>query len=99
MSLTDKQLRYLRGKAHALKPVILIGQQGLTPGVLAEMQRALADHELVKLRIQAADRAARDALLARLVRDSDSSLVTRIGHVAVLFKPNAELSRFPLPDG
>ncbi len=98
MSLTDKQLRYLRGKAHALKPIILIGQNGLTPGVLAETQRALADHELVKLRIQAADRAARDALLAQLVRDSQSSLVTRIGHVAVLFKPNATLSRMPLPD-
>ena len=98
MSLTDKQLRYLRGKAHALKPIIQIGQNGLTPGVLAETQRALADHELVKLRIQAADRAARDALLAQLVRDSQSSLVTRIGHVAVLFKPNATLSRMPLPD-
>jgi RNA-binding protein len=98
MQLTDKQLRFLRGRAHALKPVIQVGNKGLTAGVLGETRRALADHELIKLRFQAADRAARDALLAELARDTGSALVTRIGHVAVLFKPNARLSKFPLPD-
>jgi RNA-binding protein len=98
MQLSDKQLRFLRGRAHALKPVIQIGQHGLSAGVLGETRRALADHELVKLRIQAADRAARDALLAEVVRATDSALVTRIGHVAVLFRPNAVLSKIPLPD-
>jgi RNA-binding protein len=98
MQLSDKQLRFLRGRAHALKPVIQIGQHGLSAGVLGETRRALADHELVKLRIQAADRAARDALLAEVVRATDSALVTRIGHVAVLFRPNAVLSKIPLPE-
>jgi RNA-binding protein len=98
MQLSDKQLRFLRGRAHALKPVIQIGTNGLTPGVLLETRRALADHELIKLRIQAADRSARDALLAELVRDTGSALVTRIGHVAVLFQANPKLSKFPLPD-
>jgi RNA-binding protein len=98
MQLSDKQLRFLRGRAHALKAVIQIGNSGLTAGVLAETRRALADHELIKLRIQAADRSARDALLAELVRDTGSALVTRIGHVAVLFQANPKLSRFPLPD-
>lgn len=98
MPLSDKQLRFLRGRAHALKPIIQIGNQGLSEGVLGETRRALADHELVKLRIQAADRAARDALLAELVRQTGSALVTRIGHVAVLFQANPKLSRIPLPD-
>jgi RNA-binding protein len=98
MSLSDKQLRFLRGRAHALKPVIQVGNKGLTAAVLTETRRALADHELIKLRFQAADRAARDALLAELARDTGSALVTRIGHVAVLFKPNTRLSKIPLPD-
>jgi len=98
MQPTDKQLRFLRGRAHGLKPVIQIGNPGLSAGVLAETRRALADHELIKLRLPAGDRAARDALLAELVRATDSALVTRIGHVAVLFRANPKLSRFPLPD-
>ena len=98
MPLSDKQLRFLRGRAHALKPVIQIGNSGLTAGVLLETRRALADHELIKLRIQAADRRTRDALLAELVRDTGSALVTRIGHVAVLFQANPKLSKYPLPD-
>jgi RNA-binding protein len=98
MQLSDKQLRFLRGRAHALKAVIQIGNNGLTAGVLLETRRALADHELIKLRIQAADRSARDALLAELVRDTGSALVTRIGHVAVLFQANPKLSKYPLPD-
>jgi RNA-binding protein len=98
MDLSEKQLRFLRGRAHALKPIIQIGQKALTPGVLAETRRALQDHELIKLRIQAADRVARDALLAELVAAAEATLVTRIGHVAVLFKPNPTLSKIPLPE-
>jgi RNA-binding protein len=98
MHLSDKQLRFLRGRAHGLKAVIHVGQKGLTAGVLDETRRALADHELIKLRIQAADRGTRDALLAELVRQSGGTLVTRIGHVAVLFRQNQKLSKIPLPD-
>jgi RNA-binding protein len=98
MQLTDKQMRFLRGRAHALKPVIQVGNKGLTAGVLNETRRALADHELIKLRFQGVERSTRDALLAELVRDTGSALVTRIGHVAVLFQANPKLSKFPLPD-
>jgi RNA-binding protein len=98
MQPTDKQLRFLRGRAHGLKPVIQIGNPGLSAGVLAETRRALADHELIKLRLPAGDRAARDALLAELLRATDSALVMRIGHVAVLFRANPKLPKYPLPD-
>jgi len=99
MSLSEKQLRFLRGRAHPLKPVIQLGQHGLTAAVCAETVRALHDHELVKVRVQAADRAARDALIGELARETGSELVHRIGHVAVLFKARTPLSRIPLPDG
>jgi RNA-binding protein len=98
MPLSDKQLRFLRGRAHALKPVIQVGNKGLTPGVLAETRRALTDHELIKLRFQGVERVTRDALLAELMRATGCTLVTRIGHVAVLFQANPKLSKFPLPD-
>ena len=98
MSLSEKQLRYLRGRAHPLKPVIQVGQHGLTAAVCAETSRALRDHELIKVRVQAADRAARDALINELALRTESHLVHRIGHVAVLFKPRTPLSRIPLPD-
>jgi RNA-binding protein len=98
MRLSEKQLRFLRGRAHALKPIIQIGQKALNAGVIAETRRALDDHELIKLRVQGADRETRDAMLSELVTAAQCTLVTRIGHVAVLFKPNEKLSKIPLPD-
>jgi RNA-binding protein len=98
MSLSEKQLRYLRGRAHPLKPVIQIGQHGLTAGVCAETTRALADHELIKVRVQGAERTARDQWIAELAQRTASELVTRIGHTAVLFKARTPLSRIPLPE-
>lgn len=97
--LTEKQLRYLRGRAHPLKPVIQVGNNGLTEAVVAETGRALADHELIKVRVHGAEREARNTLLQNLATRTASTLVTRIGHVAVLFKPHPEVSRFPLPHG
>jgi RNA-binding protein len=99
ITLSEKQLRFLRGRAHALKPVIQIGQHGLTAAVTAETARALSDHELIKVRVQSGDRAARDGLIAMLVEQTASVLVQRIGHVAVLFKQRSPLSRIPLPEG
>ena len=98
ITLSEKQLRFLRARAHALKPVLQIGQQGVTAGVCAEAERALHDHELIKVRIQAAERAARDQLIAELVERTASALVQRIGHIAVLFKRRPGFSRLPLPD-
>ena len=98
MQLSEKQLRFLRGRAHALKPIIQVGQKALNPGVIAETSRALKDHELIKLRVQGMDRDTRNATLAELVSATDSVLVARIGHVAVIFRANKKLSKIPLPD-
>jgi len=98
MALSEKQLRYLRGKAHALKPVILLGQKGLTDNVVAETRQALRVHELIKVRVRAADRAQREAALAELVQRCECVLVTRIGHVAVLYCAAAPVPKLVLPD-
>jgi RNA-binding protein len=98
MKLSEKQLRFLRGKAHALKPVVMMGQKGLTDNVVAETVQALRDHELIKVRVRAADRSTREALLADLVSRSDCALVNRIGHVAILYRAAQPLPRLVLPD-
>lgn len=99
MELTERQRKYLRGLAHPLEPVILVGNSGLTPGVASETARALHDHELVKVKIRSADRAARDAAFETLARQTGSSLVHRIGHVGVLYLRNPKLAKIVIPDG
>jgi RNA-binding protein len=97
MELTEKQRRHLKGLAHPLKPVVLMGNAGLTDAVVAETQRALTDHELIKVRLPGLGREERDAALQGLAERTESTMVTRIGHVAVLYKPNPKLPRIVLP--
>ena len=97
-ALTDAQRRHLRGLAHALKPVVRLGQAGLTAAVASETARALSDHELIKVKGPGGDREARDALFAELARSTGSVLVQRIGNVAVLYRPRPELPKILIPD-
>jgi RNA-binding protein len=96
--LSERQRKHLRGIAHTLKPVIRVGQAGLTEAVAVETARALADHELIKVKMAAGDRTARDALVVALARRTGSALVQRIGNVAVLYRPRAEAPRLLIPD-
>ena len=98
MDLTEKQRKHLKGLAHPLNPVILVGSGGVTDGVVAETVRALHDHELIKVRVRGSDRAERDAMLSRLSAATHSALVTRIGHVAVLYRPRADHPKIVIPD-
>jgi RNA-binding protein len=98
MALSEKQARFLRGKAHPLKPVIHIGHAGFTPAVSAETTRALHDHELIKVKVYGADRTQRDAWISELCTATGSELVQRIGHVATLYKAREPLPRLVLPD-
>lgn len=98
MALTDRQKKHLRRLGHALHPVVLIGQRGLTDNVAAELGRALRDHELVKVRARVGDRMARDAMLADLARASGAELVIRIGNVGLFYRKNNQLSKILLPD-
>ena len=97
--LSERQRRHLRGLAHALKPVIRLGNAGLTDNLARETARALEDHELIKVKAPAGDRAERDALFAALAQRTGSALVQRIGNVAVLYRAHPQLPRILIPDG
>jgi RNA-binding protein len=98
MALTDKQKKHLRRLGHALRPVVLVGQRGLTDNVATELGRALHDHELVKVRARVGDRGTRDAMLADLARASGAELVVRIGNVGLFYRQNNKLNKILLPD-
>ena len=97
--LTSAQNRFLRGQAHGLKALLQVGGKGVTPALLAELDIALEHHELVKVKVAAEDREARETMVAELVEASGSALVQRIGHVAVLYRPAKEKRQIILPRG
>jgi RNA-binding protein len=98
MPLSDAQRKHLRRVGHDRHPIVLIGQGGLGPNVIAEMERALGDHELVKVRARVGDRDERDCLLAELARATGSELVQQIGHVGLFYRRHPEQPRLLLPD-
>ena len=97
MALTPSQVRYLRGMAHPLKPVLQLGGRGVTPALLRELDTALDHHELVKVRLAGVDRSARAEQLDALLAGSGADLVQRIGHIASVFRRNAEAPKLALP--
>jgi RNA-binding protein len=98
MELSERQRKYLRGLGHALNPVLLIGNAGVTPAVVAEAKRALEDHELIKVKFRGADREARDAGLKGLSVSTDSFMVHRIGHTALYYKRRNDRPGIVIPD-
>lgn len=88
MALNIRQKKFLRQLAHARKPVVAVGNQGLSTAVLAEIRSALKTHELLKIKLPAAERAARDALLAQLCSTTDAEPVQLIGRVAIIYRPS-----------
>lgn len=99
VELTAAQNRFLRGQAHGLKAMLQVGGKGVTDAVVAEIDGALDHHELIKVKVGAADREERDALIGDLARRTGAALVQRIGHVAVLYRPNSEKRQIVLPRG
>jgi RNA-binding protein len=97
MKLTEKQRRHLRGLGHALKPVVLVGQGGASESVIAEIVRALNDHELIKIKVSGMERESRDEALDMLAGRTQSELVHRIGHTALLYRRHPEKPRILLP--
>ena len=98
MALSEKQKKHLRRLAHPLRPVVMLGNAGLTDGVEKELDRALSDHELVKVSARVGDRTARDAALDDLAARTSSEIVQRIGNVGVFYRRRAEMPKILLPD-
>ncbi len=96
MSLSPEQRREYRAIAHHLKPVIIVGDKGLSEGLREELERALNDHELIKVKIASQDREVRQEVIAALCQNTGAQLVQTIGKIAVLLrrapKPNPKLS-------
>ena len=88
MNLSEPQKKFLRGLGHSLKPLVTIGEAGLSDSVLAEYESTLAHHELIKIRVRVGDRLARDEIITKLCSESSATLVQRIGNVALLYRPH-----------
>lgn len=95
--LTSAQTRFLRGQAHDLKAMLQVGGKGVTEALVAEVDLALEHHELIKVKVGAEDREARDALIADIAERTGSALVQRIGHTAVLYRPSKDKRQIVLP--
>lgn len=86
MSLNNEQKKYFRSFGHALKPIVMVAGKGLSAGVLAELDRALEDHELIKVKLAVEDKDDRKGLTQALCEASGAELVQAIGKVALIFR-------------
>lgn len=90
MNLNKKQIQYLKGMAHSLKPVVLLGSNGLTEAVVAEIDNALGHHELIKVKIPTDDKETKDLICEAIVRETESVKVQVIGKTLVLYRQAEE---------
>ena len=97
MNLNNKQKQYLKGLAHPLKPVVMLGNNGLTEGVLAEIEQALQHHELIKVKVAAEERETKALIVDAIVRETKASNVQVIGNMLVLYRPSTEDRKIILP--
>lgn len=97
MALTPKQRKYLKALAHHRKPVVHLGNAGITEAVLAEIGQALDFHELLKIRLPGGERDQRHVLVERICAATGADLVQEIGRVAVVYR-RAKKPRIVLPD-
>lgn len=96
LNLTPGQRRFLRAQAHSLNPVVLIGDAGLTAGVMKEIEHSLVSHELIKIKVASGDRELREAMLAEICATLEAAPAQHIGKTLVIYKPAAK-PRLALP--
>lgn len=96
-ALTSKQRQFLKGRAHALSPVVRIGKGGLTPAVVLETKTALRAHELIKVRLEVEDGKERRAAARQLAEDTEAHLVGAVGKVAILYRAREKEPDIRLP--
>ena len=88
MALSNEQKKAYRSIGHTPNPVVIIAGQGLSKGVMEETNRALNDHELIKVKVSVGDRDARDLVIAQLLQTTGAELVQRIGNIALILRRN-----------
>lgn len=97
MTLSNTQIRFLREQAHHLMALVRIGDNGLSPEILKEMDKVLSHHELVKIKIPSGDKESKDAMLAEIETNTQSAVIQRIGNTATLYRANPEDPNIKLP--
>lgn len=95
LSLDSSQRRHLRGLAHPLKPIIFVGEAGISPAVTKALDEALTSHELVKVRLR--QPTDKKAAARELAEASASALCGVVGHIVVLYRPHPDEPRIKLP--
>ncbi len=95
--LTGKQKSYLRALAHPLKPVVQIGHQGLTAGVLSALDAALEQHELIKLKVTGEAEIDAAEIAAEIEKATTSQVAQHIGHTLVLYRRREQEPKIVLP--
>lgn len=93
MPLTGKQRRALRAKGHHMEPVVIVGQSGVTEGILGALTQALEDHELIKVKINEGPESRQEAA-EKMAEGTTSELVQLLGRTALLFKKRKKDSDF-----
>jgi RNA-binding protein len=95
-ALQGFQRRHLRAQAHALSPLVQVGEEGVSVGVVAAVDAALRDHELIKVRMHAP--ADKHALAQAIAERSGAELCGVVGHTVILFRRNPERPRVRIPE-
>ena len=90
VKLTAKERTHLKGRAHALEPIVQVGQGGLSDAVAVELDRALTAHELIKVKINGTDRLARQAMAVAICSRTDAVAIHQVGKIIVLWRPTPE---------
>lgn len=96
-SLTINQKKFLRGIAHNLNPMIIIGAQGVTESLMAELEKTLAHHEILKIKIAAGEREDRKQVIDFVCAETKAQLVQSVGKVFVIFRAKKKDSQIELP--
>lgn len=96
MPISQEQKKHFQAIGHHLKPVVIIAKNGLSEGVISELERALTDHELIKIKLVVTSVEDRKALIAQLCEVGNCELVQNVGKTALVYKkaakPNRKLS-------
>jgi RNA-binding protein len=95
--LTGKQNRYLRGLGHALEPVVQVGKDGISDAVVEATVRALADHELIKVKLGQGFDGDRHAAADELARRTESAVAQVLGRTILLYRADPDTPRISLP--
>ena len=97
MKLSERQKKFLRRQAHNLKPVISMGDKGITDALVKELSGTLEHHELIKIKVRTGDRDSRDEAIQQIVESSGAILISRVGNIATLYRPRKKDPKIVLP--